>query len=347
MRRNDLAPTQPQLRRRISTHIEPIVRRDGLAPARDLSLGRGGPRRVCRGGHHGEAMTVAAEDLEFESHRPRLVGVAYRITGSRLDAEDVVQDAWLRWRAADRDRIEHPGAWLTTVTSRLALDRLKSAQHRREVYVGPWLPDPISEEPGPSAHAELAESLSIGFLAVLERLAPTERVVFLLADVFSVPFDEIATAVDKRPDACRQIASRARQRLSEGRPRFAPTDDEAWSVAAAFMQATEAGDVDTLVALLAEDALVVSDGGPDRHAARRPVIASRAPRFLINLSRREIQELDQVEVRLVNGQPGAVVSRDGRPWMALAVAVERGLVSRVWVVLNPDKLAGLDGRPVS
>lgn len=286
-------------------------------------------------------MTVTATEPEFESQRARLVGVAYRITGSRTEAEDIVQDAWLRWQAADRATIERPAAWLTTVTSRLALDRLKSARHRRERYVGPWLPEPIAEDPAPGEHIELAESLTIGFLALLERLGPTERVVLLLTDVFKVPFEEVAQAVDKSPAACRQIASRARRRVRDDRPRFAPTDDEAWEVAIAFLGATQGGDLDTLVALLADDALVVSDGGADHHAARRPVIAERAPRLLVNLARRGIEPGDQVDPRSINGQPGVVVSRAGHPILAVSLDVRDRLVRNVWIMVNPDKLTSL------
>ena len=150
---------------------------------------------------------VAMHDQIFESERTRLLGVAYRITGSRAEADDIVQEAWLRWERADHSSIERPAAWLTTVTSRLALDRLRSAQHRRETYVGPWLPDAATAEPGPAERAELVESLTMGFLAVLERLQPVERVVFLLADVFDVPFDEIATVVDRRSTTCRRTCA--------------------------------------------------------------------------------------------------------------------------------------------
>lgn len=290
-------------------------------------------------------MSDPGDPLDFERERARLAGVAYRITGSRADAEDIVQEAWIRWERAEQDTIRHPAAWLTTVTSRLALDRLRSARHRREVYVGPWLPEPVDEDPGPDERAELAESLSIGFLTVLERLSPTERVVFLLADVFSVPYEEIAAVVDKTPTACRQIASRARRTVRRDRPRFTPTDDQAWNVAMAFLAATQAGDVDALVQLLRDDALVVSDGGAERHAARRPVVAERAPRFLINLARRAHAEGMEVEVQTINGQPGFVGSTDGTATMALAVATDAGQVTRVWVILNPTKLATLATAP--
>ena len=261
----------------------------------------------------------ATGDTDFESQRPRLEGLAYRITGSRSTAEDLVQEAWLRWDRTDRSTIETPAAWLTTVTSRLALDHLKSAQQTREAYVGPWLPEVAVAEPGPEERAELAESLTIGFLAVLERLGPVERVVFLLADVFAVPFDEIARVVDKTPEACRQIASRARTRVREGRPRYAPTDDEAWQVAMAFLTAAQVGDIDSLVTLLADDAVAVSDGGADHRAARHPIIADRIPRFVVNLTAR-LPEGAEFVVQEINGQPGIVTFADGRAVMAVAVS---------------------------
>ncbi|HEY4376304.1 MAG TPA: sigma-70 family RNA polymerase sigma factor, partial [Acidimicrobiales bacterium] len=163
----------------------------------------------------------------FEAERTRLVGLAYRITGSRAEADDIVQDTWLRWERAAPGSVDRPAAWLTTVTSRIALDHLKSAHHRRETYVGPWLPEPATAEAGPEEQAQMAESLTVGFLTVLERLGPVERVVFLLIDVFGMSSDEVGEVVGKEPDACRQIASRARRRIRDGRPKFTPTDDEA------------------------------------------------------------------------------------------------------------------------
>lgn len=288
----------------------------------------------------------ATDEAEFEHERPRLEGLAYRITGSRATAEDLVQEAWLRWQRTDRTTVERPAAWLTTVTSRLALDQLKSAQHEREVYVGPWLPEVAVADPGPAEHAELAESVTIGFLTVLERLGPTERVVFLLADVFAVPYEEIAAIVDKTPEACRQVASRARARVREGRPRFAPTDDEAWAVATAFLTAAQVGDLDALVSLLAPDALAISDGGADRHAARRPIVASRIPRFIANLAARMPEEA-RIEALPINGEPGLVISVDGHPTMAIAISVADGQVQRVWSILNPAKLRCLAKPPIA
>ena len=188
--------------------------------------------------------------------------------------------------------------------------------------------------------------MTIGFLTVLERLGPTERVVFLLADVFGTPYDEIASVVDKTPEACRQIASRARSRVREGRPRFAPTDDDAWQVATAFLTAAQVGDLDALVSLLAPDALAISDGGAERHAARRPVIAERIPRFIVNLAAR-LPEGAAVEACAINGEPGLVISEDGTPTMALAISVSDGQVQRIWTILNPAKLQGLPRPPLA
>jgi RNA polymerase sigma-70 factor (ECF subfamily) len=281
----------------------------------------------------------------FEGERDRLRGLAYRITGSRTDADDVVQEAWLRWDRSDQDAVERPGAWLTTVTSRIALDRLRAAQRTRESYVGPWLPEIAVSEADPAERAELAESLTIGFLAVLERLGPVERVVFLLADVFAVPFDEIATVVDRSPEACRQIASRARKRVRQERPRFRATDEEAWRVAAAFLAAVQAGDIDRVLGLLAPDVVAVSDGGADHHAARRPVVGpDRVARLAINLTARTPSAM-AFELRLINGQPGLLVTLDGRPFLATAVEVVDGLVVGLYTVVNPDKLAAMD-RPI-
>lgn len=282
----------------------------------------------------------------FEGERGRLVGLAYRITGSRAEADDIVQDTWLRWQAADQASIRSTAAWLTTVTSRIALDRLKAARHTREAYVGPWLPEVANPEPGPEDRAELAESLTLGFLAVLERLGPTERVVFLLADIFGLSFDEIARVVDKSPKACRQVASRARRRVRDQRPRFSPTDEAAWEVTVAFLTAAQLGDLDTLVSLLADGALATSDGGADHHAARRPIIAEKIPRFMANLASR-LGPTDVLIPHLVNGQPGLVIERDGKAGIALSFSIDAGQVTNIWIVVNPAKIQTLDSAPIS
>ena len=289
-------------------------------------------------------MTVAIAVVEAE--RPRRVGLAYRLLGSMTDAEDVVQDAWLRWETSPAE-IDRPEAWLTTVVTRLAIDRLRSAQHQRETYVGPWLPEPVAEELGPAEAAELADSMTLGFLTVLERLEPVERAVFLLADVFDEPFSEIARIVGRSPAACRQIASRARRRVRDPQRRAADESivvAEQRRVASAFVAATAAGDVDALLGLLAPDVVLVSDGGADRHAARRPVVGpERVARLLTNIARRMPRTM-AVEVLMVNHEPGIVLSFGGQPFMVVVVHVEGGKVSAVNTILNPDKLGHL--RPV-
>jgi len=292
----------------------------------------------------------------FAAERRRLAGIAYRITGSLADADDVVQEAWLRfskaWGAAEP--IERPAAWLTTVVSRIALDHLKAARREREVYVGPWLPEPIASDPlavsrpGPEELAELSSSLTLGFLHVLETLSPVERVVFVLADVFDVPFKDIAETVGKSPDACRQMASRARRRVHEARPqqRYSPPDDEAAKVVASMLAATTAGDIDGLVRLLAEDAVLVSDGGPHKRAARHPIKGrDRLARFLANIGKRYEAAKATIEPVALNGELGIVISLHGQREAAINFQVEDGLVREVHIIAADDKLAALD-RPV-
>ena len=283
----------------------------------------------------------------FEAERRRLVGLAYRITGSLGDAEDIVQEAWLRLRRAEPDTVERPAAWLTTVVSRLALDYLKAARHQREVYVGPWLPEPVVADPllssarGPEEMAELAQSLTMGFLHLLERLSPTERVVFILADVFDVPYRDIAEAVGKTEPACRQIASRARRRIREATPPvYQPPTDEAARAVGEMLAAVMAGDVEHLVGLLADDAVLVSDGGARFRAARHPIVgAERVARFMSNLSRR-LSDATIVPVS-VNGEYGLVAEHDGHPYVAVAVHVEDGRVRTVHIIRNEEKLNSL------
>jgi RNA polymerase sigma-70 factor (ECF subfamily) len=283
----------------------------------------------------------------FEAARPRLLGLGYRMLGTIADAEDVVQEAFLRWHGADHDAIEKPEAWLTTVTSRIALDRLRSAKRKREDYVGPWvaepvvLPDPPSPDPSPEDVAVRTESLTLGFLALLDRLAPVERAVFLLSDVFGVPFAEIAESVGKTPAACRQIASRARERVRAGAPRFATNGDPDRKVVEELLMAVALGDADAVIARLAPDAVCVSDGGAARRAARRPVVGpARVARFLVNLARKH-GDRAQYAAATVNGCPGLVVSFDGEVDFAASFELQDGVVERIFVVRNPDKLVHL------
>lgn len=288
--------------------------------------------------------TNAPEDL-FTRERARLLGLAYRVLGSLVDAEDVVQEAWLRWSASDRDVIERPSAWLTTVTTRLALDRLKSAHRRRETYVGPWLPEPIVTSPGPEEALEAAETLTLGFLAMLEQLDPVSRVVFLLTDVFGYSSAEVAEAVGKTPAACRQIATRARKKLQGARPHRPSAADRA--VVERLLTAITAGDTQAAMALMSEDVVLVTDGGPKRHAARRPVIGPfRVNRFLASVARR-ISPAVTFEPATVNAAVGVLIRDPARLQdAAMAFDVTDGIVTAIWVVTNPDKLTHIDA-PIS
>ena len=293
---------------------------------------------------------VAAGDV-FERERPRLVGLAYRMLGTVADAEDVVQDAWLRWRTLRPGQVDRPEAWLTTVTTRVALDHLRAARRRREAYVGPWLPEPLVAEAGPAETAELAESLRFGFLTVLDQLQPVERAVFLLADVFAVPFADIAVTVGKSEGACRQIASRARKKVrAVDGTGHSPVEDRAGqrdgrAVVDALMTAVAMGDIDLALTYLAPDVVCVSDGGAGRRAARRPVVgADRVVRFLVNLTRRHAGHLSARPVS-VNGDVGSVVSLDGTVDVVTAFELEDDRIVTIRMVRNPDKLAHVEAPP--
>ena len=289
----------------------------------------------------------------FEAERPRLTGLAYRMLGSVADAEDVVSEAWMRFDAADRSVIESPAAWLTTVTSRLAIDRLRAQQRRREDYVGPWLPEPIlthagastdrvapSPLPDPGERVEMAESLTLGFLVVLDRLGPVERAVFLLHDVFGEPFAEISRMVGRSEENCRQIATRARRRVREERSSAREADAE---VLIDLVSALAGGDEAEVIRLLAPDVVLTSDGGPNRRAARRPVVGSeRVARFMSNVAGR-IPSDAAVGIEEVNASP-AFVMRSSTINMVLSVERgDDGRIGSIRMVLNPDKLAGVTG----
>jgi RNA polymerase sigma-70 factor (ECF subfamily) len=278
----------------------------------------------------------------FESHRSRLVAVAYGMLGSVMEAEDVVQDAWFRWQGADRSSIREPGAFLTTVTTRLAIDKLRSARKRRETYVGPWLPEPIVREHGedPAETVAEAERLSMALLTAMERLDPVGRAVFLLREVFDFDYSEIADVVDKSPSACRQIAKRSRERV--GDPARSQPVDDAERVMGAFLSALAAGDVDALVETLAADVVIWSDGGGFRAAARQPIPGvERAVKFLLKIVDYGRKHGATARPVVANGGPALMTVLDGEPYGILTIEVSDGVITAIRTVINPEKLTSV------
>ncbi len=284
----------------------------------------------------------------FAAHRRLLFGVAYQMLGSVADAEDAVQDAWLRWSAADRDDVADPRAWLVRTTTRLALDRLTSARARRESYVGPWLPEPLlttsgEEAPDPADEAVLGEQVSLALLVVLESLSPAERAVFVLREVFGLPGGEVARALGRSEAAVRQLGHRAREHVAARRPRFDADRQAHREVTERFLAACLGGDLDALLAVLAPGAVLVTDGGGRTKAALRPITgADKVARFLAAVAG-EGASLPGLRLELaeVNGLPGVAAWTDARPFVGMSLVVADGLVQQVLVVLNPDKLSGL------
>jgi RNA polymerase sigma-70 factor (ECF subfamily) len=290
-------------------------------------------------------VTPAALLEPFDRHRRLLFTVAYQMLGSVADAEDVVQDAWLRWSAADRDDVADPRAYLVQVTSRLALDRLRSARARREAYVGPWLPEPLltGAAPGPEDAAELGEQVSLAVLVVLETLSPVERAVFVLREVFGMPVAEVAAVLDRSEAAVRQLAHRAREHVEARRPRFDADRGAQREVTERFLAAAVGGDVQSLLAVLSPGVVLVSDGGGKVKAARRPIEgADKVARFLAGVGRQGADVVGlRIEVAEVNGAPAVLAWTDEGPFMALQLVVVGGLVEQVLYIGNPDKLAGI------
>jgi RNA polymerase sigma-70 factor (ECF subfamily) len=273
----------------------------------------------------------------FAQARPRLLRLAYSELGDVGEAEDVVQEAWLRLERAGAEAIENLDGWLTTVVARLALDRLKSARVRRETYVGPWLPEPLASE-DPADRVTLDESVSYALLTVLEQLSPAERTAFVLHDVFDVPFGEVAEVVGRTPEAVRQLAARARRHVTGERPRFAASHEEHDRAVRAFGQAIADGDLEALVAVLDPDVVWTSDGGGRVSAVRRPVHgAARVARAWAKLSRRVHEP---IEIQL-NGRLALLIpSHDGQR-AALSFAIAGGRIARIDAVRNPEKLRRL------
>jgi len=281
------------------------------------------------------------EVQSFEAHRRALIGLAYRMLGSRAEAEDVVQDAYLRWHGADRAAIVEPRRYLGTVVTRLCLDRMKSAQARRELYVGQWLPEPVVDEAFEDESAsDLAHDISVALILVLERLSPLERASFLLHDVFGLDFAAVAQALGRGEAACRQLAARARAHVEAGRPRFEASREEGDRLAAAFRQAAETGDIATLTKLLAADAVLYTDGGGKRVAALNPIYgAEKILRFFAGIARKN-PALPDLEARAaaINGLAGFVMRESDGALSTLAIAHRDGRIVAIYVTRNPDKL---------
>jgi RNA polymerase sigma-70 factor, ECF subfamily len=277
----------------------------------------------------------------FETHRRALTGLAYRMLGSRTEAEDIVQDAYLRWHAADRAAIEKPRRYLGTVVTRLCLDRMKSAQARREVYVGQWLPEPVVDEvfdgEGP---VDLAHDISVALMLLLERLSPLERASFLLHDVFGLDFTEIAHALDRGEAACRQLAARARVHIEAGRPRFPASREDGHRLAAAFRAALTSGDTQAFAQILAKDAVLYSDGGGKRAAALNPIRgADRILRFFAGVARKNPALAAMVaRPATVNGLPGFVLRESDGSIDTMAVEHRARRIVAIYLIRNPDKL---------
>ena len=279
-------------------------------------------------------------DDAFGRHRSLLFTVAYEMLGSAADAEDVVQETWLRWAGVDHDTVRDHRAYLVRIVTRQALNRLRTLSRRREDYVGEWLPEPLLTSPDVAADVELAESVSMAMLTVLETLAPAERAVFVLREVFDTPYEEIAEAVGKTPAAVRQINHRARDHVAARRPRMTVSTSEQQEVVDRFLVAVRGGNLQDLLDVLAPDVVIVADGGGLVAAARRPIEgAERVARFLVAASETETFELKAV---WLNGSPAGRVDIGGSLDTAVSVAVEDGRITRIYAVRNPHKLAGLD-----
>ena len=281
---------------------------------------------------------MRAEAKDFEAHRSFLAGLAYRMLGSIAEAEDVVQDAYLRWAHSDPSTIVHPRAYLARVVTRLCLDRMNSATSRRELYVGTWLPEPIVAAP----EEPMADDLSIALLLTLERLSPLERAAFLLHEVFEMDYADISRALRRTEEACRQLAARARQHVREERPRFAPTDESREKLFTAFEAVMTSGDVAEFAQLLADDAVLYADGGGKRAAVLEPVHGKENILSLLAAiaANRRLLRRDQLERASINGLPGFVVhAEDGV--QTTAFEVEGDQIVALYVVRNPDKLRHL------
>jgi RNA polymerase sigma-70 factor (ECF subfamily) len=281
-------------------------------------------------------------DTTFDAQRPMLLRVAYRMLSSVADAEDVVQDAWLRWTGTDKTAVRVPAAFLRRIVTRLCLDQIKSARARREDYVGPWLPEPM-------VGTEEQDDVTLPLMLALERLSPLERAAFLLHDVFGESFEEVGEALDRDPAACRQLASRAREHVREDRPRFPVERDRGLEIAAAFFAAARGGEIAGLGALLSRDVALYSDGGGKRPAVARvlrgldEVTRAHAALARLHASYHEGLWVPPVRFTLINGLPGFVTREGDGILQTTALLIEDGRIKAIYVMRNPDKLGHLEG----
>jgi RNA polymerase sigma-70 factor (ECF subfamily) len=288
-------------------------------------------------------MTTPADNAAaaFDPLRPRLIRIAYRMLGSVADAEDVVQDAFLRWQAADRNAVALPEAYLRRVVTRLCLDQLKSAQARRETYIGPWLPEPFIQ---PETEADEIDDVTLPLMMALERLSPLERAAFLLHDVFDVEFEEIAETLGREPAAVRQLASRARNNLRAERPRFLLPKERGFEIAAAFFAASRSGDIKALSALLADDIEIYSDAGGKRPAALIPVLGlERALKLFARIAElSRALPAPSLAYRMIDGLPGFITREADGHLQTTALRIEEGRITGIYVMRNPEKLRHLN-----
>ncbi|EGK70176.1 MAG: sigma-70 family RNA polymerase sigma factor [Methyloversatilis sp.] len=283
----------------------------------------------------------------FDQHRQRLTGIAYRMLGSRADADDVLQDAWLRWHESAPDDLRSAEAWLVTTVTRLSLDRLRARKAETRHYVGPWLPEPLdaADPITPESRLELADNLSIAFIAVLERLTPDERAAFLLREVFDYDYPEVAKMLERNEAACRQLVHRAKARVGEDRPRFTVDRAAHLRVLRAFMAAAQSGRRDDIESLLAEDAIAVSDGGGKTWATIKPLQgAARIAWLYYAVARNPDIRLEWRE-GIVNGEPAILRFREGALHSTLSIVTDGERVVALYGVLNPDKLADFNADP--
>jgi RNA polymerase sigma-70 factor (TIGR02957 family) len=291
---------------------------------------------LARGGR----MDSATE--AFLAHRNLLFTVAYEMLGSAADAEDVLQDAWLRWAGVDLGTVRDQRAYLVRITTRQALSRLRTLRRRKESYVGPWLPEPLLTTPDVAEDVELADSVSMAMLLVLETLTPAERAVFVLREVFDLPYDEIAEAVDKTPAAVRQIAHRARAHVAARRPRGVVSAAETRDALEAFQRAAETGDLQRLLDILAPDVVLLGDGGGVKQAVLRPIVGADKVARLLATGLGRITAAASLQPAQVNGYPALILRLNGEIDTVLAVRIDDGLITGLYAVRNPEKLSHME-----